>query len=175
MRKPVLFVMSAAAMALTICAAVLSPIDTGTATAAPSDTTGAGTRTPFGGARRACDFSKLGSTSWGSPGTGYGEAFVHTSGNTVIAEVQFTNSRFPGVHYDISMIQVPRASAPGCGPGTPGTTYAGMVMDGAGNATLTLQDQIRPGMTGVWLQIQRPSPRSQLPVEWYSTMQIVPI
>lgn len=175
MRKPVLFVTSAAAMALTICAGVMSPIGTGTAAGAPPGMTGAATRAPFSPARRACNFHNLGTTNFGAVGTGSGEALIHTSGNTVVAEVQFANPRFLGVQYQVGLIQAPRPSAPGCGPGTPGTAYVDMIIDGAGRGTVTLQDQIRPGMTGVWLQIQRPSPHSQLPAEAYSTITITPI
>lgn len=175
MRKPVPFVTSTAATVLMICAAVLSPIGTGTAAAAPPGMTGAATRAPFTPARRACDFHNLGPTNFGAVGSGSGEALIHTSGNTVVAEVQFANPRFLGVQYQVGLIQAPRPSSPGCGPGVPGTAYADMVIDGAGRGTVTLQDQIRPGMTGVWLKIERFGPHSQLPAEAYSTIMITPI
>ncbi|MEO8813766.1 MAG: hypothetical protein ABI307_05040 [Mycobacterium sp.] len=175
MRKPVPFVTSAAATVLMICAAMLSPMGTGTAAGAPPGTTGTTTRAPFTPAHRSCDFHNLGSTNFGAVGSGTGEALIHTSGNTVVAEVNFSNPRFLGVHYQVGLIQAPRPAAPGCGPGTPGTAYVDMVIDGAGRAAVTLQDQIRPGMTGVWLKIDRFGPHSQLPAEYYSTIMITPV
>lgn len=175
MRNPVFSVTPAAAIILTICSAVMSPMGTGTAAGAPPDVNAAATRAPFTPARRACDFHNLGVTNFGPVGTGSGEALIHTSGNTVVAEVQFVNTRFPGAHYEVGLIQVPRPTAPGCGPGAPGTAYTGMDIDAAGRATVTLQDQIRPGMTGVWVKIERSNPHSQLPAEAYSTVAITHI
>jgi hypothetical protein len=169
MRKPALFARSAAVIALTICSAALSPMHMGTAAAA------GGTRVPFSPLRRACDFTPLGNPNFGISGAGSGEALIHTSGNTVVADVHFVNSREPGIHFDVGLIQVPRPTSSPCGPGDPGTAYAGMDIGPDGTAAVTVGDQIRPGATGVWVQILRPSTNSQSPVEFYTSVFVAHI
>jgi hypothetical protein len=46
---------------------------------------------------------------------------------------------------------------------------------GAGQATTTLQDRIRPGATGVWMFITRPSQFSQDPAEFYTSEIVAPV
>jgi hypothetical protein len=147
----------------------MSPIDMGTAAA-----TG-GTRLPFSPIRRACDHTALGNPNFGAVGTGSGEALIQTSGNTVVADVKFVNTKDPGRHFDVGLIQVPRPTSQPCGPGDPGTAYTGMDIGPDGTAAVSVQDQIRPGATGVWVQMQRPSERSQSPVEFYTSVFVAPI
>lgn len=170
MGKLALFLAATAATA-----AALSPMDTTTAAAAPSDTNG-GIQVPLVSALRSCDFGRLLNPFWGKPSTGQGEAVIRKTGNTVVAEVHFVNTRELGVHYDVGLIQLPRPpSPPSCGPGDPGTAFVGMDTDAAGRGSVTLQDAIRPGTTGVWIKIDRPSPRSQDPMELYSSSFIARI
>ncbi|HEU4363313.1 MAG TPA: hypothetical protein VFR27_17650, partial [Mycobacterium sp.] len=98
-----------------------------------------------------------------------GSVVIRVNGNTVVAEVQFVNTRRPGTHYDVGLIQVPRSTSAPCGPGSPGTTFTGMDVDAGGRASATLQDTISSGTTGVWVKVQRPSPRSQDPIEFYTS------
>ena len=74
------------------------------------------------------------------------------------------NPRWVGTHYDVRLIQVPRASNSLCGSAGPGVAVGGLDSDGVGRATTTLQDSIRPGTTGVWVFIQRPTPITPVPV-----------
>lgn len=166
MRKSTLF-RALAAVVVMACAA-LAPIDAGTAAAAPSD--GAGIRVPLTSNMRACDYTRLMvKPFWGTMHAGQGEAVIRRNGNTVTADIQFVNTRRPGTHYDVGLIQVPRASSASCGPGSPGTVYAPMDVDPAGRAAVTLQDTIQSGTTGVWVQMLVPSPHSQDPVEYYTS------
>jgi hypothetical protein len=108
-------------------------------------------------------------------GTGSGEALIQTSGNTVVADVKFLLSKEPGMHFDVGLIQVPRPTSSPCGPGDPDTAYTGMDIGPDGTAAVTVQEQIRPGTTGVWVQILRPSERSQSPVEFYTSVSVAHI
>jgi hypothetical protein len=173
MRKPVLSVTSAAAIILTIYSAAMPPMNIGTAAAAPAGN--GATRVPLTPILRYCDSTVSRPTNFGIVGTGEGEAFIVTHGNTVVAQVQFVNARFPGMHYDVGLIQVPRPTSSPCGPGAPDTAYTGMDLDAAGRATVTISDQIHPGTTGVWVKIDRPSPHSQLPAEYYSSRFVAQI
>lgn len=167
MRTPALSV------TLTVCSVALWPIGAGGAAAAPDD--GGGTRVPLTPVLRACDFSFQGTNFWGTMPGGQGEVLIRTSGNTVIAEVQFVNSKDRGAHYDVGLIQAPRPANSPCGPGAPDTAYTGMDVDPAGRAAVTLQDTLRPGTTGVWVKIQRPSPHSQFPAEFYTTSYLAKV
>lgn len=156
--------MSAVAIALAMCAAPIAPVGTAD--------TGGGTPVPLTPQRRGCDGGILVNNFWGTMMAGFGEVFVRTSGNTVTAELQFLNTRFPGKHYDVGLIQAPRPASMPCGPGTPGTSYTGMDLDAAGRASVTLQSTLQPGTTGVWLQVTHPATHSQDPDEYYTTSYI---
>ena len=66
----------------------------------------------------------------------------------------------PGMHYNVGVIEEPRPSSATCGPGDPGTAFAGLDTDAAGVGTTTVQDTVRSGTTGVWVIIER---RTQTP------------
>src|SRR6185437_16795951 len=93
-------------------------------------------------------------------------AVIHATGGTVTAEVHLANPGRPGTHYDVSLIQVPRASNAPCDVAGPGVAVAGLDSDGGGVGTTTLRDSIRSGTTGAWVFIRRPSPLSQGPAEF---------
>lgn len=101
--------------------------------------------------------------------TGTGSALIRTAGSTVIAEVHLVNTALPGMHYDVGLIQAPHPSSAPCGPGAPDTAFTGLDLDGSGAGTVTVQDAIRPGTTGVWVLVQRPSSFSQDPAEVYTS------
>ncbi|MDT5050613.1 MAG: hypothetical protein QOE94_3877 [Mycobacterium sp.] len=94
---------------------------------------------------------------------------IRATGGTVAAEVHLANPSSLGTHYDVRLIQLPRASNSPCGSAGPGVAVGGLDSDGAGQATTTLQDSIQPGTTGVWVFIQRPSQFSQNPAEFYTS------
>ena len=75
----------------------------------------------------------------------------------------------PGTHYDVSLIQVPRASTAPCDVPGPGVAVAGLDSDGVGVANTTVRDGLRSGTTGVWVFIRRASPISQSPAEFYTS------
>jgi hypothetical protein len=163
------------ALYMTLAVAILAattPIGMGTAAGDPSGET----KVPINTAVRSCDFTALLThVYWGKVPDGQGQATIRRSGNTVIADVQFLDSREVGFHYDVGLIQVPRPSSSPCGPGDPGTAYVGMDIGPDGTAAVTVQDTLRPGTTAVYVKIQRPSPRSQDPAEVYTTSFLSPV
>jgi hypothetical protein len=167
MRKLARLMATAAALAPVMVPVAMSPIGTGTAAGAPA--ANGGTRVPLNPQRKACDFSVLGNPNQGTVSAGGGEANIRVSGNSVVAEVNFLNTARPNAHYDLGLIQSPRASTLPCGPGSPDTSFVGLDTDAAGRATVTVEDTIHPGTTGAWVMIQRPSPRSQIPAETYTS------
>ncbi len=80
-----------------------------------------------------------------------------------------------GAHYNVSLIQAPRASSAPCTSPGPGVAVGSLDSDGVGQATTTVQDIIRPGTTGVWVFIQRPNPYSQSPAEVYTSDFVAPV
>jgi hypothetical protein len=50
-----------------------------------------------------------------------------------------------------------------------------MDTDASGSATVTVQDTIRQGTTGVWVIIERGDPHSQNPAEFYTSEYLVPV
>jgi hypothetical protein len=125
---------------------------------------------------RRCDFS---STIFGPQvqrvGLGSGTALIRTSGSTVSAEVHLVDQNQPGTHFDVGLIQAPRPSSATCGPGDPGTAYAGLDTDGAGRGTVTIQEGIQQGATGAWVIVERPNANSQNPAEFYTSEFVAPI
>jgi hypothetical protein len=108
-------------------------------------------------------------------GLGSGTALIRTSGSTVSAEVNLVDQNQPGTHFDVGLIEVPRPSSATCGPGDPGTAYAGLDTDAAGRGTVTIQEGIQQGAKGAWVIIQRPNPNSQNPAEFYTSEFVAPI
>ena len=81
----------------------------------------------------------------------------------------------PGTHFDVGLIQEPRPASATCGPGDPGTAFTGMDTDASGSGTVTIQDAIRPGTTGVWVIIEHPNGNSQNPAEFYTSEFVTPV
>jgi hypothetical protein len=131
-----------------------------------------GTVLPFSQILRRCDFSE---TDYNGP-TGYGRPLgtLRSDGSTLTADVQIA-SAVPNMHYDIRMIQVPRTPAQHCWGADPGVAQGSLNTDGAGAASVTLQDSIEPWATGAWVFITRPDAFSQNPAEFYTTDLIAPI
>ena len=113
-----------------------------------------GTVVPMRSILRACDFSPIPDLSSTDRGT---------------AEVHLAEPGQPGTHYDVSLIQVPRASTAPCNVPGPGVAVAGLDSDGAGVANTTVRDSLRSGTTGVWVFIRRASATSQSPAEFYTS------
>lgn len=143
---------------------------------APDAAADATTFVPLSSVLRRCDFGQS-AFSPQTPRTGYasGETVIRVSGGTVVADVHLVNTDQPGSHYDVSLVQLPRSSAATCGPGDPGVVSAGLDLDGAGQAHVTLQNGIQPGATGAWVNVSRPNPHSQNPQEYYTSQFVVPI
>jgi hypothetical protein len=135
-----------------------------------------GTRVVLDGDLRRCDFSLVSTAPMvPHPGLGTGSALIHASGSQAIAEVHLVDGPDPGTHFDVGLIQEPRPSSATCGPGDPGTAFTGMDTDAAGSGTVTVQDSIQPGTTGVWVIVERPNGHSQNPVEFYTSEFVVPL
>jgi hypothetical protein len=154
-------------------AAVLSPATTFGIVKATGE---GGTTVALQGELRRCDFSTMTSApTVQHPGLGTGSALIHIAGSRAIAEVHLTDAPDPGTHFDVGLIEEPRPSSATCGPGDPGTAFTGMDTDGSGSATVTVQDAIRPGTTGVWVIVERANANSQNPAEFYTSEFVVPV
>ncbi|OBG29935.1 hypothetical protein [Mycobacterium sp. 852002-51057_SCH5723018] len=139
-------------------------------------TAGSGTTVALDSKLRRCDFSLISEAAMVQfPALGTGSALIRTTGSTAVAEVHVVIPNRPGTHYDVGLIQEPRPSSATCGPGDPGTAYTGLDTDGAGAATVTIQDGIRSGTTGVWVIVERPDPHSQNPAEFYTSEFLAPV
>jgi hypothetical protein len=147
----------------------VSALNPAVAAAAPTG----GTSVALASTWRACDFSLI--PAAGGQNDATTSAVVHATGGTVTAEVHLVNPSAAGTHYEVRLIQAPRAANSPCGSAGPGVAVGGLDSDGGGQATTTVQDSIRPGTTGVWVSIQRPSPYSQTPAEFYSSDIITPV
>jgi hypothetical protein len=142
---------------------------------AAADSNGA-TVVALGGILRRCDFSSITSAPWATRARlGSGSALIHTAGSGVVAEVHLADTPQPGTHYDVGLVQEPRPSSATCGPGDPGTTFTGLDTDAAGNGTVTIQDSVRQGTTGVWVIVERPNGNSQNPAEFYTSDFVAPV
>ncbi len=154
-------------------AVVISPAATFEVAGAAAE---GGTTVAMDSYERRCDFSEVTEAAWiPRPPEGTGSALISTSGSRAVAQVHMAIPNEPGTHYDVGLIQEPRPSSATCGPGAPGTAFTGMDTDGAGNATVTVQDSIRQGTTGVWVIIERANPNSQNPAEFYTSEFLVPV
>lgn len=143
---------------------LLSAIVVAPAATASADT---GTVVPLRGILRSCDYNAIPDRS--STNRGTASAVVRTSGGSATADVHFAEPSAPGAHYDVALIQIPRASnAPCDGPG-PGVAVASLDTDGAGVGNTTVSARLQPGATGVWVFIRQPSPISQSPAEFYTS------
>lgn len=162
--NPITGVKAAAVLAASMLLPVMVPA--GIAAAEP----GASTEVPLHSVLRRCDFSQSSVTPQ-TPRTGYarGSTRIRTAGATVVAEVSLVNTDQPGSQYDVTLIEVPRPSFATCGAGDPGTASSVLNLDASGQATLTLQTAIRSGATGVWVNVTRPNPNSQNPLEYYTS------
>lgn len=157
------------AAALAVAAPVGPTVIAGDASADMAD---GGTFMPFAQVLRRCDFSE---SDWDGP-TGYArpQAVIRSDGSTVSADVQIATA-IPNIRYDVRLIQAPKPSWVTCWGGDPGVALAPMQIDGAGNGSVTLADNIEPGATGAWLFISRPDAFSQTPAEFYTADFIAPI
>ncbi|KZS68010.1 hypothetical protein A4G28_13345 [Mycobacterium ostraviense] len=162
--------------AITLASCPAAAITVATAPANPGSSSA--TRVALGAAMRQCDYSR---TSVAPrlpavpPPTGTGSALIHRAGSQVVAEVHLVNTAQPGMHYDVGLIQAPRPSTAPCGPGAPGTAFTGLDLDAGGTGTVTIQDTVRQGTTGVWVIVERPNSNSQDPAEFYTSEFLVPM
>lgn len=121
---------------------------------------------PFGQTLKRCDFSDneyVGGTGYGRPA-----AYVRVDGGDVVADVQFAIG-IPNTRYDVRLIQSPRSSALTCNAGDPGVAGTALFTDAAGAGAVTARGPITAGATGAWVFITRPSARSHIPAEFYTT------
>ena len=127
---------------------------------------------PLSSQWRACDGTKL---AWvHAVGDARATAHLTNSGSgTIVANVDMA-ATLPNTHYDIRVIQVPRAST-GCAPGAPGVIVGGLQTDALGAGTTTFQGPIQSGATGAWIIVERPADNSQTPAEFYSSEFAAPL
>jgi hypothetical protein len=140
--------------------------------AAPTGTSG-GTLVPLRGILRSCDYAPI------PPGASVNNAttaaVIRVNGGTVAADVQLSEPSTPGAHFDVILIQAPRASTSPCTSAGPGVAVSGLDIDGVGQGAATVQDSIHSGTTGVWVFVRRASPYSQTPAEFYTSDFITPV
>jgi hypothetical protein len=127
----------------------------------------AGTVVPLGSHLRACDFTPIPDRA--SIDRATASAVIRVTGGTVTADVQLAEPGQPGTHYDVSLIQNPRASSAPCDAPGPGVAVAGLDTNGVGQGSTTVRDSLRSGTTAVWVFIRRPAEFSQSPVEFYTS------
>ena len=161
-------------LTLTRCAAVLVISATSLTLGDPAaSATNSGTVVPLRSVLRACDFSPI---IGGAPqNNATASSVVRASGGTVAAEVHLADASSPGTHYEVRLIQAPRASNSPCDAGGPGVAVGGLDSDGGGQATTTVQGSIAQGTTGAWVFISRPAQYSQAPAEYYTSDFIAPV
>lgn len=117
---------------------------------------------------KACDFTQNDHVV--ARGYGRATAYVSTNSGNVVARVDM-NTGVPDTHYDVRIIQTPRASI-GCGPGAPGVALGSLTTDAAGAGSTTVQGPIAPGKTGAWVILERAAENSQTPAEFYTSEYI---
>ena len=164
-----------AKFAATITLVTSSALTAGIAVAAANPGSVGTTTVALDATLRNCDFSTVRNPPLErEPALGTGSVRIHTTGSTAAAEVHLVDSPEPDAQFTVGIIEEPRPSSAGCGPGAPGTVYTSMVTDATGTGTVTLNDNLRPGTTGVWVMIERPNPHSQDPAEYYTSEFVVP-
>jgi hypothetical protein len=143
-----------------------------TGSAVPASADG-GSVVPLRSILRACDYSAIPDRA--SQDRGTASAVIHINGQTVTADVRLAEPTAPGAHYDVSLIQLPRAANAPCDAPGPGVAVGALNSDGAGVASTTVRDTLRSGTTGVWVFVRQPSPYSQSPAEFYTSDFPVPV
>jgi hypothetical protein len=134
------------------------------------------TRVPLVSDLRRCDFSRVNNqVPILRAALGSASSVVQITGSSATAEVHLFSPANPGTHYDVGLIQEPRPSSATCGPGDPGTAFTGMDTDASGSATATVRSALRPGTTGVWVIVERPSGNTQNPAENYTSDFLAPV
>ena len=126
-----------------------------------------GTVVPMRSVLRACDFSPI--PDGASTDSATASAVIRSSGGSATADIHFAEPGAPNAHYDVALIQAPRASTAPCDGQGPGVAVGSLNTDGAGIANATVSDSLRSGTTGVWVFIRRASPYSQSPAEFYTS------
>jgi hypothetical protein len=133
----------------------------------------AATTVPLRSILRSCDYSAI--ATGASENNATVSAAIRVNGSTVAADVNLSEPSSPGTHFDVILIQAPRASTSPCMSAGPGVTVGGLDTDGVGQGATTVQDSLRSGTTGVWVFVRRPSPYSQTPAEFYTSDFVAPV
>ncbi|WAC92343.1 hypothetical protein [Mycobacterium sp. Aquia_213] len=139
---------------------------------AAADASSGGSVVPLTPKFRACDFTWA--VNVPTYGKGSGQTVIsRAASNKVVARVQLIAAE-PQAHYNVRLIQSPRTSA-GCGAADAGVTAGGIDTDGSGAGTVTLDGPIAANSTGAWVFVDRPSPHSQTPIDFYTSEIIASI
>jgi hypothetical protein len=154
-------------MSLTISSLARCAVPVAVALAGSTVPASADSVVPLRSILRACDFSPIPDTSSASRGTA--SAVIHASGGTVSAVVQLAEPGQPNTHYDVSLIQFPRASGAPCDVPGPGVAVAGLESNAVGVGSTTVSGPLQSGATGAWVFIRRANPFSQSPAEFYTS------
>jgi hypothetical protein len=138
---------------------------------AAADASSTGAIVPLTPKFRACDFTWA--VNVPTMGKGSGQTVISKSASTVVAQVSLIAAE-PQAHYNVRLIQSPRTSA-GCGAADAGVAAGAIDTDGSGAGSVTLQNTIVANTTGVWVFVDRPSPHSQTPIDFYTSEIVTPI
>jgi hypothetical protein len=154
-------------MSMRISALAKCAVPVAVALAASTAPATADTVTPLRSILRSCDFSPIPDLS--SASRAATSAVIHASGGTVSADVHLAEPGQPNTHYDVALIQFPRASSAPCDAPGPGVAVAGLDSDGVGVGSTTVRGALQSGTTGAWVFIRRANPFSQSPAEFYTS------
>jgi hypothetical protein len=145
------FVAPATAISLTICSAAALASGAGTAAADGARVV------PLSGYLKRCDFSNVSGMPPAIRGSGY--VVIARIGNTVSAETHLVDVA-PDTAYGVRVVELPRPGI-GCGAIDPGVVVGTLTTDGAGMGITTVQEDVMPGGTGVWVSVEGPVGDSQ--------------
>ena len=127
---------------------------------------------PMTAVLRVCDFSAK--TYVPTVGDGRRAASISAVGTTMSAQVSLLTAQ-PDTQYTVRLIQVPRPDPARCAVADPAASSTVLNTDDAGNGTVTVQDELRPGTTGTWVAIDRPQQYAPIPAEHYASDFVAPL
>ncbi|GAA2412034.1 hypothetical protein [Mycolicibacterium llatzerense] len=151
---------SGALAALAVC----TTLPAATAVAAPAQAAGTHRMTLMSRSY-TCDRQPINYMKFRFPAVPTAE--ITSDGRTAVAHIDMLDGA-RDARYVVRLIPAPHAPL-GCLAGDPSIGTGTLSTDGFGNGSSTVQLNVAPGTTGVWLQVDLPAPHSQSPAEFYSS------
>ncbi|GFG53073.1 hypothetical protein [Mycolicibacterium agri] len=125
-----------------------------------------GVMVPLTAFYRSCDFTVLQFVA--ATGFGSGQSTIHSSGNSVTAQVNFAIGT-PNTAYQVRLIQGPRPGTQKCIAGDPGVASAVLHTDRNGTGSVTVTDTIEPWAKNAWVFMEGPPDPGQIRGEFYTS------